>query len=117
MRALLRDSKSGRFYAPGWQWTAKREEACNFGGTFQALTFAEVYGMREVEVVLTFDKIGSDITIGLDGEERSPKDNAKSNRSSVISNEPEHLARDALRKGQLKSAVEPIQARNQRVFY
>jgi hypothetical protein len=70
MRALLRDSKNGRFYAPGWQWTDKREEACNFGGTFQALTFAAVYGLRRVEVVLTFDNSGSDVTIGLDGEEK-----------------------------------------------
>jgi len=66
MRALLRDSKSGRFYAPGWQWTARREEACNFGGTFQALTFAEVNGLLGVEVVLTFENFGSDVTIGLE---------------------------------------------------
>ena len=83
MRALLRDSKSGCFYAPGWQWTDKREEACNFEGTFQALTFAEVNGLHGVEVVLTFDRFGSDVTIGLDGEEKRPK----SNQSSVTSDQ------------------------------
>jgi len=73
MRALLRDSRTGRFYAPGWQWTTRRKEACNFGSTFQALTFAGVNGLHGVEVVLTFENFGSDVTIGLDEEERSPK--------------------------------------------
>ena len=73
MRALLRDSKSGCFYSPGWRWTAKRKEACNFGSTFQALTFAEDNDLRGVEVVLTFDEPKKDILVSLDLQSRRPQ--------------------------------------------
>ena len=58
MRALIRDLKTGRFYAPVWQWTHRREKACDFGSTFQALTFAGDSHLHGVEVVLMSDEPG-----------------------------------------------------------
>ena len=72
MRALIRDLKTGRFYAPVWQWTHKREKACDFGSTFQALTFAEDNRLRGIEVVLAFDELEKDVTVSLDVQGRWP---------------------------------------------
>ena len=72
MRALIRDLRTGRFYAPNWQWTPRREDACGFGSTFQALAFAEDNRLRGVEVVLTFDGPEKDVTVGLDLQGQRP---------------------------------------------
>jgi hypothetical protein len=63
MRALIRDLRTRLFYGPAWQWTSRREEACGFGSTFQALAFAEDNRLHGVEVVLTFDEAWKDITV------------------------------------------------------
>ena len=73
MRALIRDLKTGRFYAPVWQWTHKREKACDFGSTFQAATFVAEHLLREVEVVLTFDRPGQEQRVSLEHEGGSLK--------------------------------------------
>jgi hypothetical protein len=64
MRVLLRNVKTGLFYKVPWKWTAKRDVACNFGGTFQALRFAENNRLRGVELVLTFGEPEYDLAIG-----------------------------------------------------
>ena len=63
MRVLLRNAKTGLFYKVPWKWTAKRDVACNFGGTFQALRFAENNRLRGMEVVLTFGEPEYDLAI------------------------------------------------------
>jgi hypothetical protein len=66
MRALIRDLKTGCFYAPDGQWTAEREQGREFDSTFHALAFAEDKRLDRVEVVLTFDEPEKDVTVSLD---------------------------------------------------
>ena len=66
MRALIRHLKSGRFYAGGRRWTARREKASDFGTTFRALTYAEDNHLRGVEVVLASDRPGSGVSANLE---------------------------------------------------
>jgi hypothetical protein len=72
MRALIRDLKTGRFYAPVWQWTHKREKAWDIGSTFQALNFAEDNRLRGIEVVLAFDEPEKEVTVSVDVQGRWP---------------------------------------------
>jgi hypothetical protein len=55
MRALIRDAKTGMFYGSDGQWAAERDHARDFGGTFQAISFAGQNRLRGVHVVLAFD--------------------------------------------------------------
>jgi len=73
MRALIRDLRTKLFYGPAWQWTAKRENACDFRSTFQALAFAEDNRLHGVEVVLTFSRPEKDVTVGPDLQGRWPR--------------------------------------------
>ena len=70
MRALIRDLKTGLFWAQDLHWTCKREEAYDFGSTYQASTFAGEKGLSGVEVVLTFDKPERELRINLEEEGR-----------------------------------------------
>ena len=63
MRALIRNRKSGRFYAGEWRWTARRERACDFASTFEALAYAEDHHLRGIEVLLTFGEPEFDLTV------------------------------------------------------
>jgi hypothetical protein len=63
MRVLLRNVKTGLFFAVPRKWTAKRDNACNFGHTFPAMRFAENNRLRGVEVVLTFGEPEYDLQI------------------------------------------------------
>ena len=63
MRALIRDAKTGMFYGSDGQWTAEREDARDFGGTFQAIFFSEQNRLRGVHVVLAFDTPEHDTVI------------------------------------------------------
>ena len=77
MRTLIRDLNTGMFYGSDGQWTAEREDARDFGGTFYAMSFAEENRLRRVEVVLAFEKPEYDITIGLNRGQRSPGNYSK----------------------------------------
>jgi len=68
MRALIRDLKSGLFCARDLHWTARREEASDFGSTYLASKFAEEHQLRGVEVVLTFDRPEQELRINLEQE-------------------------------------------------
>ena len=72
MRRLIRDLKTGMFYGSDGQWTAEREDARDFGGTFYAMSFAEENRLRGVEVVLAFERPEYDIVIGLERGQDSP---------------------------------------------
>jgi hypothetical protein len=72
MRTLIRDLKTGMFYGSDGQWTAEREDARDFGGTFYAMSFAGENRLREVEVVLAFEMPDYDIRIGLNRGQHSP---------------------------------------------
>jgi len=63
MRALIRHLKSGLFYEEDGRWTARREKACDFVTTFQALTFAGDNLLRGVEVVLTLGEPKYDLRL------------------------------------------------------
>ena len=63
MRVLLRNVKTGLFFAVPRKWTTKRDSACNFGHTFPAMRFAENNRLRGVEVVLTFGEPEYDLAI------------------------------------------------------
>jgi hypothetical protein len=43
------------FYGSDGQWTAERDDARDFGGTYQAITFAGDNHFHGVHVVLAFD--------------------------------------------------------------
>jgi CheY-like chemotaxis protein len=58
MCALIRNLKTGLFYAGHGRWAARREKACTFRSKFQALTFAGAQLLRGVEVVTTFREPG-----------------------------------------------------------
>jgi hypothetical protein len=73
MRALLRDLKSGLFCAGDLHWTAKQEDAYDFGSTYLASAFAGEHQLRGVEVVLTFDKPEQELRINLEQEGKSLK--------------------------------------------
>ena len=73
MRALLRDLKSGLFCGRDLHWTPQREEACDFGSTFQASAFAMEHHLSGVEVVLAFDRPDQELRINLEQEGGSLK--------------------------------------------
>jgi hypothetical protein len=66
MRALIRHLNSGMFYSGDWQWTDRQEKACDFGTTFQALTFAKENHLRDVEVLLRFGEPEYDLAVSLE---------------------------------------------------
>ena len=73
MRALIRDLRTGRFYAPDSNWTPKREDACGFGSVEEASTFILNNRLRGVEVVLASDNPEQDRTVSVESETRPPK--------------------------------------------
>ena len=72
MRTLIRDVKTGMFYGEDGQWTAEREDAHDFAGTFQAMSFAGERELRGVEVVLAFEQPEYDVVIHLEREQPPP---------------------------------------------
>jgi len=75
MRALIRDLRTGAFYAPDGQWAVERERGCDFESTFHALTFAEENHLRGVEVVLIFGEPQYDLTVSQGLNRVSPAGN------------------------------------------
>jgi hypothetical protein len=73
MRAFIRDLKSGLFCARDLHWTVQREEAYDFGSTFEAATFAAEHLLQGVEVVLTFDRPKQEQRVNLEQEGGSLK--------------------------------------------
>ena len=71
MRAFIRDLKSGLFCARDLHWTVQREEAYDFGSTFEAATFAAEHLLQGVEVVLTFDRPKQEQRVNLEQESGS----------------------------------------------
>jgi hypothetical protein len=69
MRTLIRDAKTGMFYGSDGHCTADREDARDFGGTYQAMHFAGQKGLHGVQVVLAFESPEYDLVINL---ERQP---------------------------------------------
>jgi hypothetical protein len=63
MRALIRDAKTGMYYGSDGTWTVQRNDARDFGGTFQALHFAGQQHLSGVQVVLPFDNPEYDAVI------------------------------------------------------
>ena len=74
MRTLIRDLKTGMFYGADGQWTGEREDARDFGGSFEAMRFAGENHLSGVEVVLAFDRPEYDVVIRLDRAQRPPGD-------------------------------------------
>ena len=73
MRTLIRDVKTGMFYGADGQWTSEREDGRDFGGTFQAMSFAGEKDLRGVEVVLAFDQPEYDVIIHLERGQPPPR--------------------------------------------
>jgi hypothetical protein len=63
MRALIHNVNTGMFYGPDGHWTVHREDARDFGGTFQAMHFAGQQHLSGVQVVLPFDNPEYDAVI------------------------------------------------------
>jgi hypothetical protein len=72
MRALIRDVRTGRFYAPDSNWTPKREDAYDFGNSERASAFVMDNHLRGVEVVLASDNPEQDRTVSVELETRPP---------------------------------------------
>jgi hypothetical protein len=68
MRALIRDVKTGMFYGSDGQWTNDREDARDFGGTYQAMHLAGEKGLHGVQVVLAFESPEYDLVINFQRE-------------------------------------------------
>ena len=71
MRAFIRDLKSGLFCGKDLHWKPEQEEACDFGSTFEAATFAAEHLLQGVEVVLTFDRPEQEQRVNLEQESGS----------------------------------------------
>ena len=69
MRALIRDLRTGHFYAQDGRWTPVREEARDFGSADQASTFAVRDRLRGVEVILASDNPEHDRRVSVEGGE------------------------------------------------
>jgi hypothetical protein len=72
MRTLIRDVKTGMFYDSDGHWTAEREDARDFGGTFQAISFAAEKRLHGVLVVLAFDNPDYDVVIDFERGQPPP---------------------------------------------
>jgi hypothetical protein len=72
MRSLIRDVKTGMFYGSDGQWTAERDDARDFGGTFQAMNFAGQQHLHGVQVVLAFDNPEYDAVINFQQGHQPP---------------------------------------------
>ena len=72
MRTLIREVKTGMFYGSDGQWTAAREDARDFGGTFQAMSFAGQQHLHGVQVVLAFDHPEYDAVINFQRGQHPP---------------------------------------------
>jgi hypothetical protein len=72
MRTLIQNVKTGMFYASDGQWTTEREDARDFGGTFQALSFAAQQHLHGVQVLLAFERSQYDITINFERPQPPP---------------------------------------------
>ena len=72
MRTLIRDEKTRMFYGADGQWSEEREDARDFGGTFQAMSFAGEKQLRGIEVVLAFDQPEYDVVIHLERGQPPP---------------------------------------------
>jgi hypothetical protein len=72
MRALIRNVKTGMFYGSDGRWTAEREDARDFGGTYQAISFAGQNSLRGVHVVLAFDAPEYDAVIDFERGRQLP---------------------------------------------
>jgi len=83
MRALIRDVKSGMFYGQDGQWTADREDARDFVGTFQAMSFAGQQHLRGVHVVLAFDNPEYDAVIDFERGHPPPMSHREDTGSDV----------------------------------
>jgi hypothetical protein len=55
MRALLRDSSTGRYFQALDKWTADREEAYDFGVIPRALRFAHAAGFEHLDLILAYE--------------------------------------------------------------
>jgi hypothetical protein len=95
--------KSGLFCAQDLHWTAKREEAHDFGSTFKAATFSAEHLLREVEVVLTFDGAEQEVRINLEQESGCLKFNGS--RHEGITGREERLPSGS---GDLPPGGEPV---------
>ena len=58
-------AQRGTFYAGDGRWAAKREDACTFRSSFEALTFAGDNHLHGVEVVLTSDEPECELRMNL----------------------------------------------------
>jgi len=65
MRALICDSRTGRFYSPDGRWTRRREDACDFRSARVAAGFAEEHRLRGVELVLTSESSGEELRVAV----------------------------------------------------
>jgi hypothetical protein len=73
MRTLIRDLKTGMFYGSDGHWTAERDDARDFGGTYQAMSFASQQQLRGIQLHLAFEIPEHDVIINLDREQPSPE--------------------------------------------
>jgi len=63
MRILLRDAASGLYFREPDDWTAETEQAQAFKHSAEAMDRARQHGLKQGEVVLSFDE--SRLTVAL----------------------------------------------------
>jgi hypothetical protein len=72
MRTLIRDVKTQMFCGSDGQWTAERDDARDFGGTFQAMSFAGEHHLHGVQIVLVFEIPEYDVVINFERDQQPP---------------------------------------------
>ena len=70
MRVLLRN-ETGLFLMSVEEWTSSAGSALAFASSFHAIQFAREKGLRNTEVVLSFDDPAYDITLPVQPRQRN----------------------------------------------
>lgn len=63
MKVLLRDTRTGLFYARAGEWTREQEEATDFEGPDVALDTVRQTSLEAVEVVVQFEDTSFEIPL------------------------------------------------------
>jgi len=63
MKVLLRNTRTGKFYAGPTQWTEQQSEATGFDGPDRALDEVEQAKLEAMEVVIHFEESSFDIPL------------------------------------------------------
>ena len=67
MRVLLRNAKTGLFYAGPEKWTPDYADAHDFGLTDAALDCVSASRLQQMELLMRFDESGFDIPLTIVG--------------------------------------------------